>query len=673
LPRRSWLEDLREDLEARPGRLERTLRIVFATVLVLVVMMVLQVPYVAYALYVILIVTNENPAVSLRTGLGSLMAVGLMLSIALGVVILTDNDPVARLVSLAVITFLAAIITTSTTVPPLGPIVGLIYGVGIGFWENHASADRLVKSSLWLLAAFATGIAGSVAVSYLFSMHSPADRLAGQLRLRYRALAAMFAAYATEAATDQQRRTAAQSVSRLAAEGHRGMLELHRQIADRNLPSGSLPTTVQFQILAIAELMDYSAAFGIQVECPDVDLQSRCKLIANQCEYLARELAPHPEITFNAGDSVPITHLERVERTLRSLGSIASDYDEVCALEALESKHVPILIPGAVSNPANVAFALKISLCATICYIIYHAIDWPGISTAVTTVMITGLVTSGAMKQKLTFRLLGATMGGLVLGIGAEIFLFPFMDSITSLAIVVGAVAFVSAWIGSGPRFNYVGIQVAFAFYIVSLSGFATPTELAPARDRLAGVMLAVIIMWFVFDQIWPVRTTAEMRRVVASVLKDASRVVCLIDSRLSGRAYARESGVLRDRLATRLSTIRTLNDAAQYEFGLDRMSHIRTADKLMQMSMMAVALAWNHVALLHDPDEDNSRSLPELVSFRQAIENGLSSIADAIEKNHSTNAEPLVANESGSEYLRLTIARYNEIHSLSLSFDSGD
>jgi multidrug resistance protein MdtO len=646
---------------------------VLATVLVLVAMMVLQVPYVAYALYVILIVSNENPAVSLRTGVGSLMAVGLMLAIALGVVILTDNDPVARVISLAVVTFLAGMITTSTTVAPLGPIVGLIYGVGIGFWENHATADRLVKSSLWLLAAFATGIAGSVVVSYLFSMHSPADRLAGQLRLRYRALTAMFAAYATGDATDRQQRTAAQSVSRLAAEGHRAMLELHRQIVDRNLPSGSLPTTVEFQILAIAELMDYSAAFGLQSECPDADLQSRCKSIASQCEYLARELAPHPDISFQTGDSIPLTHLERVERTLRSLHSMTPHHDNVRELEALASKHVPILIPGAVSNLANVAFALKISLCATICYIIYHAIDWPGISTAVTTVMITGLVTSGAMKRILTFRLLGASVGGLVLGIGAEIFLFPFMDSITSLAIVIGAVAFVSAWIGSGPRFNYVGIQIAFAFYVVSLSGFATPTELAPARDRLAGIMLAVVIMWFVFDQIWPVRTTAEMRRVVASVLKDASRVVCLIDSQLPGARYARESGILRDRLATRLSTIRTLNDAAQYEFGLDRKSHLRTADKLMQISMTAVALVWNHAALLYESDEDNSRGLPALVSFRQAVENGLSSIADAVEKNQSTNAELLVADESGSEYVRLTIARYNEIHKLSHSFDSGD
>jgi multidrug resistance protein MdtO len=318
-----------------------------------------------------------------------------------------------------------------------------------------------------------------------------------------------------------------------------------------------------------------------------------------------------------------------------------------------------------------VSFALKISLCATICYIIYHAIDWPGISTSVTTVMITGLVTSGAMKQKLTFRLLGATVGGLVLGIGTEVFLFPYMDSITSLAIVVAAVAFLAAWIGAGPRFNYVGIQIAFAFYLVALSGFTTPTELAPARDRLAGIVVAVIVMWFVFDQIWPVRTTTEMRRVVASVLRDAARVVALIDSRLTRADYARQSDILRDRLAKGLSTVRTLNEAAKYEFGLEREGHIRTAAKLMQMSMTAVALVWNHTAGLDELDENDSRGAPALVSLRQAVEKGLSSMADAVEKKHSTTSEVLVAGESRSEHMRLTIARFNELRSLSAAFDS--
>jgi multidrug resistance protein MdtO len=644
---------------------------VFATIVVLIAMMVLEVPNVSFALYVIFIISNENPAVSVRLGIASLVTVALALAITLGVVILTDNDPVARVVTLAAMTFLAGMITVATSVSALGPIFGLIAGVALHLWENHAPADKVVKGELWLLAAFAMGIAGAVATSYLFSMRSPADRLAGQLRSRYRALAAMFEAYARSDATEHQRRTAAQAVSRLAAEGHRGMIELNRQIIDRNLSSASLPAGVQQHIIALAELMDHSAAFGLQAENLDEGLQSRCKIVARQCAYLARELRADPEILSTSGDAIPHTHLERVEATLNSLRSIATNSGKDSRFEALPSKHIPFLIPGAGSNIANVAFALKISLCATLCYITYHAIDWPGISTSVTTVMITGLVTTGAMKQKLTFRLLGAIVGGLILGLGTEVFLFPLIDSITALVIVVGAVAFVAAWIAAGSRFNYVGIQFGFAFYLVALSGFTTPTELAPARDRLAGILLAVIVMWFVFDQIWPVRTTSEMRRVVASVLKDASRVVALMDNQLSRDAYRRESEILRDRLAKGLSTVRMLNEAAQYEFGPDRERHIRAAGKLMQMSMTVVALVWNHVAILNELDESDSNSQPELASVRQAVREGLLSIAEAIEKKQSIEKERLVADGSSSEYLRLTILRFNELQSLSAAFDS--
>lgn len=83
MPPESWLMDLREDLQARPGRVERSLQIVFATVVVLVAMMTLRVPNVAFALYVIFIVSNENPALSLRTGIASLVSVSVVISMAL--------------------------------------------------------------------------------------------------------------------------------------------------------------------------------------------------------------------------------------------------------------------------------------------------------------------------------------------------------------------------------------------------------------------------------------------------------------------------------------------------------------------------------------------------------------------------------------------------------------
>jgi multidrug resistance protein MdtO len=217
--KRSWLRYWTQDLRQTPGRLERSLRLALTSVLVLIVMMMLRIPYAAYGMYIILIVGYETPPLSLRTGIASLLSTACSLSIALIVVILTDNNPIARIVSLAAVTFVAGMITVATSLPALGPAVGLFFGVGIGFWENHAPADKLVKNSLCLSAAIATEIAGSIAVGYVFGSGSPADKLVEQLRTRYRALEQMLRAYASDLPIEQKR-AAAEQVSRLAAQGN---------------------------------------------------------------------------------------------------------------------------------------------------------------------------------------------------------------------------------------------------------------------------------------------------------------------------------------------------------------------------------------------------------------------------------------------------------------------
>jgi multidrug resistance protein MdtO len=675
---RPWLQYWIQDLQPTLGRLNSSLRITFASVLVLTTMMVLQMPFVAYGLYVIFMVGRDNPAATLRTGIALLCSVSCALSIALVVVILTDNDPMARVLSLAAITFIAGMITVATSMPAMGSGWGLIFCVGISFWENHTPADTLVKNSLWLLAAFSMGIAIAIAVEYVFAARSPAEKLVEQLRMRYRALETMFKAYAVNS-TEEQRRTAAEHVSRLAGAGHAGMLELYSQIVDRDLDRGNLPMGVRAHITMLAELFENSAAFGLQTDAVDREIRSRCEAIAGHCSQLASDFRLDPALKLDLRDSADLTHLDRVETIIRSIESMSSAADDMRPnLVALSSKQVPLLIPGAIWKRENVAFALKISLCATICYILYHAIDWPGISTSVITVMVAGLSHTGAMKQKLALRLLGATIGGLVLGIGAEVFLFPFMDSITALVVVVGTIGFLCAWVAAGSRFNYVGLQMAFAFYLTSLEGFSAPTELSPARDRLVGILLAVFVMWFVLDQVWPVRTITAMRRVVVSVLKDASRVVALMDGKLPLQDYRRESDILRDRIGKQLSTIRMLNEATQYEFGVGYAKHMRTGDTFMRMSMTTVALIWNQAALLHQEAQSEFLTQPALTRLRQAIGEGISAMADALDQHGYLTARdaagPLdVASSAGefdSEYSRNTIARYNELHALALSLD---
>ena len=675
----SWAETWRADLQATPERLNSSLRITLAAVVVLVTMMVLQVPDVAYGLYVIFILARNSPGATLRTGLGLVLAVLCALGIALLVVILTDNDPMARILSLALVTFLAGMITVATNMPSLGPGWGLIFAVGIAFWENHTPADTIVKNSLWLLAAFATGIGVSVAVEYVFAARSPAESLGLQLRMRYRALEGLFRAYAAGGSKEDRTR-AAETVSRLAASGHAEMAQFYRQVVDRDLDRADLPIDVYVHITLIGELLENAASFGLQPDAFRPDFQARYERIAKQFDNLARTLSVDQallEVEDHSFESTSLNHVEAIIRALQTLPLVSTDTRP--SLIAVATKNIPFLIPGAIGKPENISFSLKISLSATICYILYHAVAWPGISTSVITVMVAGLSNTGAMKQRLALRLLGTILGGLLLGLGVEVFIFPLMDNIVELVVVIGAITFICAWVGAGPRFNYVGTQMAFAFYITAVSGFDAPIALAPARDRLIGVLLAILVMWFVFDQIWPVRTITAMKRVVVAVLKDASRVVELTDSDLQQADYEKQTDTLRDRLGRHLSTLRGLDEATAYEFGPDHVKDMNTGAGLMRVSMTLVALVWHHAVLPQRADDTESANHPSVIKLRQAIVERLTRMADSLaakgklpgKDQAGEFALDSLADAPVSEYSKNIIARYKELHTLVLSLET--
>jgi multidrug resistance protein MdtO len=347
-------------------------------------------------------------------------------------------------------------------------------------------------------------------------------------------------------------------------------------------------------------------------------------------------------------------------------------------LVALPSKKVPLLIPGAFQNRNTWAFGLKISLCATLCYILYFAVDWPGISTSVTTVLIAGLSTTGAIKQKFAFRLLGALIGGLILGLGCTALIFPEMDSITSLTVLVAIMAFISAWIAAGRQFSYVGLQMIFSFYLVAFEDFHAPTELAPARDRLIGIVVALVVMWFVFDQIWPVRTVTVMRRSLASILQSEAELFSAELTTPLHEELMRKMDMLRDHIGHTMAAIRSMNDVVEYEFGADRERQIRTAETILRAALTAVALVWNELAAFDKKEDADFLGNPDLVELRRKMKQGLDGLAASVlqeaklgdsvlsitPSSSSANAE-LPTHLRYNEYTQQTIGRYLELQSI--------
>jgi uncharacterized membrane protein YccC len=223
--------------------------------------------------------------------------------------------------------------------------------------------------------------------------------------------------------------------------------------------------------------------------------QSIAELIPS-AEYLVRTL-----LWLWVALTYPIALTVMINRILAPAGAGRSAHSP--------GPHKRLFAADAFTNPAHVRYALKVTLAAMICYIIYTGLDWPGIHTAFITCCFISLESLGATLHKGALRLVGCVVGG-SLGFLSILYLIPRMESIVSLALLIGAVSALAGWVAAGsPRIAYCGLQIGFAFYMCVLQSFGPDTDFVKIRDRLVGILLGITVTTLVFMHLWPVRDAA--------------------------------------------------------------------------------------------------------------------------------------------------------------------
>jgi multidrug resistance protein MdtO len=219
---------------------------------------------------------------------------------------------------------------------------------------------------------------------------------------------------------------------------------------------------------------------------------------------------------------------------------------------------------------------LRGTLAAMVCYVTYTATDWPGLSTSVVTCFITALSTIGSSRQKQVLRLSGTFIGGVIFGMGAQVFVLPYLDSIagfTPLFIVVTAIA---AWVSTASaRLSYLGVQIALAFYLIHLQEFTIQTSLSVARDRVFGVLLALASMAIFFDLLWVRNAVSEMQAVFAHNLEMFAELAeqLLQEDHIKAIRRIRQ---LRDQINDGFQAVTAQSDAVLLDFSPARQQKLR-------------------------------------------------------------------------------------------------
>jgi multidrug resistance protein MdtO len=509
------------ELTPFPGRVAGSLRDTLALVLALGTAMTLRVPGIALALSLLFLMQRERPSVTLRSALQILGGGIAGCAATLVWVQVTDGTEIARYVGIVLGIFIAAFGMGTTSLPLAFTIFGFYGYVDLGAWDAHRNPNAIVSTSLYGVASLAIVMGSAVLVEYLFGSRRPAEELQSEMEKRLALLARFFRLLAEDPATRDlvQLRALQHRLVEYAHAGELRLNQLYERVRDASPTMAKVPLGLHYRIGLLARVLEKSAVIGFESVLHHEHFdQAYSDAIAEQCERLLQHDSSSFAPALEPPRSEATAELLDIQTELRqyaaSLESPQATANRAARPTMQLAQSFRLFRPDAFTAPGPSIYALKLTLAATLCYTIYNAIQWPGILTCVITVLFTGLSPTGQMKQRQLFRFFGTAVGG-ALAIGAESLLFPNMDSITSLLLVVAAIAFLSAWVIRSPHMGTVGTQIGFAFFLTTLQGFGATTQIATARDRAIGVTLGIIVMWFIFDQIWPTRTSDALGQIL--------------------------------------------------------------------------------------------------------------------------------------------------------------
>ena len=645
---------LRQELKPYPGRGSVVARMVIAATLSMIVIVTFRIPYGAIGVNCAFILSRENLVSTAKTGFYFVFAFALWaLLTPIGARMFASIPSTHFLWELVSIFLCFYLLRTLTNFPLTTGIVVVATGT-LAIWYLPGPAELNVELTLWQILATCIGAVITVLVEVVFRYYDRTDPLREGVIDRLRNIEEMLRAYGEGHPVPDN---VTESLTRYAVTGA-GVLR--RQTARNNYTP-----LERMKMSALVSLTGRSVDFATAYVSGSSPLESPARqravaLLSRVAEIQRALKSGDPpkewqEVLAPEGGMPLFSELESMIDLMASMLRTPSHIDpRLTVLEQTEPSH-RILVEDAFSNPEHLKFALVGTSAAMLCYIVYVALDWPGISTAVTTCILTALSNIGSSRQKQMLRIVGAMIGGFVFGLGSQIFILPYIDSITGLTMVFAVVTAISAYVAtSSTRLSYVGLQMAFAFYLINVTDFSISLDLTIGRDRAVGVLLGITMMWIVFERLNPTSAAEQMVKTFA----DSARLVAGI---LSGSPLgSRGEGVIlirlqRDQLSRLFDAVHAEADAVLFETGKRRPGHLaarnrvrRWQTKLRTFYVMELPLL--EMRLYGDRTSSSTAFQAIDARFRGGCSEALLQIADRLESHLKNDALPEQPHQSRSK-----------------------
>jgi multidrug resistance protein MdtO len=507
-------------LAPRPGRLEFAGRLALICALTVLVTEIYQTPEPALATYIVFFLNRDSRTLSLSLNVVLTLLITIIIGVVVLVAMLVLDDPMWRVISMALISFGLLFLASASKLEPLASTIALIIGYALdelGLIQVGELGTRALLYA-WLFVGIPAGV--SILVNLLLAP-SPRRLAEDAIALRLNLAAAML-------------RTADGTVRERFREClHEGTHEIVEWLglADREKtsPAGD-----------IAALKKAAGSTIVLLSAIDVMDRNDVTLPAGLREYLAKTLDKITVILKGGGyptaivwsppeDDAPLSPLAAVVAgdiedaivhfaELESLAAAAEIQTGKATTET--GRKGGFFSEDAFINPEHIYYALKTTGAAMFCYFLYSQLDWPGIHTCFLTCYIVSLSTAAETAEKLVLRISGC-LAGAALGYGVMIFLVPDLTSIGALMIVVFSGALAAAYVAAGsPRISYAGFQMAFAFFLCVIQGPSPAFDLTTARDRVIGILIGNLVAFVVSTNFWPISVGRRIDPAIAALLR---------------------------------------------------------------------------------------------------------------------------------------------------------
>jgi multidrug resistance protein MdtO len=489
--RTPFLEFLAQELAPREGRGLAVARIAAGCTITVAIAMVFRIPLAAYMAYMVFLASKDDIAGTARMTVAASLAITLGVIFSLALAQISLGDPAIRLPAMALTTFLAMFSARTFALGPISFLAGFIVVTMQSVVDQMPNPEAFTRLTLWLWVVVVVPVAVNMLINLLFGPAASAVAERGVKKVL----------------TDLEAALASGEVAGRLGEWRAILVPLAEK--SRNPP-------------AIHRLLD---ALIILEAFPDpIPPRERTRLssLVRGCLgalerlNLVTEAPPEPESTPEALAAT------------RAFAELQREFSRTQAPQPAhaEQKRHQLFVPDALSNPAHWQFALKTTIAIMIVYSVYTMLDWPGLLTSIVTVFFVALGSVGETVHKLTLRISGAIIGGLIAGLSI-VFILPHFTDIGQLCVLTALVVLFAGWVStSSERLSYAGMQIALAFFMGLLQTYSPATDLTVLRDRVVGILLGNVVMTLVFSVLWPESAITRLRSASADALRSIAALL---------------------------------------------------------------------------------------------------------------------------------------------------